>query len=146
MSCTVEENEETGPTAASHKHSGSPTDEEMEDGIQKHHKKTQNILKLSDEDEDNNLVPPPRKSKGRKQSKKKNPQSSTLHPMNKSVKSKSLIKQSHLKMQWSSTHHLKINMKLKEEEHSIKRIQQPLLPQILKKQRKAVRRNLVSDN
>ena len=76
----------------------------------------------------------------------KNPQSLTLHPMNKSVNSKSLIKQSHIKMQWSSTHHLKINMKLKEKERSIKRIQQRLLPQILKKRRKALRRNLVSDN
>ena len=34
---------------------------------------------------------------------KKDPQSLTLHPMNKSAKSESLIKQSHLKMQWSST-------------------------------------------
>ena len=71
----------------------------------------------------------------------KNPQSSTLHLMNKSVKSESLIKRSHLKMQWSSTHHLKINMKLKEKECSIKRIQQRLLPQILKKWRNALRRN-----
>ena len=60
-----------GPTAASHKHRGSPTDKEMGDSTQRHHKKTQNILELSDEDEDDNPVPPSKKSKGRKQSNKK---------------------------------------------------------------------------
>ena len=71
----------------------------MEDGTQKHHRKTQNILKLSDEDEDNNLVPRPKKSKGRKQSKKRstvidsssNEQVSKKWKPNKTVTSKNAM-------------------------------------------------------